>query len=875
MLHHHILLRIMFAKNIFIQDVKIYYVPSESTPKNLVRMSDEHLLCLINHALELIFLSVMYDVPISWFYCTGMKEEQLYAKAIKEKVSLTYTKILVLGPGQVGKSTFVRRLLGIMEGNILTSPLETQPQSSTGISESREACIQYTRVTGAITNKKQWRVLKHDLHDQLSGLMSLIVKQSQQGPPHGTTETTQSSRQIVKKIETVVDELLVDTAVQVKMDEKQPEILPPGNEGFKSQTLESPVTKSTQKPITTGQIQTSKLLPQGPIASEQSALLPKESDIDKTIREFEELKQECRLSPDRMEFEMLFNVADVGGQPAFLEMLPSLTIGPALYLVFMNLKQKLNSRHPVPFKCKDSTTNLCKDYSYTSEEVLFSALSSIACFGHPNEDVERYIQKPEAGDKKRKDSLVLLVGTFLDKVNDKEIQLTNQQLKKRLEDTAFYKEGLILRNSFSLLVNNMSAEVSEIEDNRKKLEAILTAKFRKYQIPTQWLILSICLKLLARNQNKYHVSFDDCVKLGVYFDMEEDMVSVALQFLHKYIGLVMYFPNHKNLKKIVICDPQVVFSTISELIFNIYDHNKFQVIEAQYDRFVETGCFSPQDITLTNDKGMPVNEEKEKLLSIDILVDLLAYLNIAAKVPTSSAKVLYFLPAVLQTAETDIVKRKQRGENEGLLPEPICIRFKTGYIPLGFVCALIANLTVEKNFDILFDESNKVYKNMVHFRFQSIFHITVISLPRYCEFRVTRQPSDNDISEFWSDNGCPLIVETVRTVANKVIQSMQHGLRLIEDDSKLFEFAFHCPYPIHSDAEFGQESLAELVSDLSANQQIDSDKYIPDKAICTKCKAAIRLTPEMMVWFGKVSETQYRIAGNFRGVKYSLFSWAG
>ncbi|XP_064389835.1 uncharacterized protein LOC135337779 isoform X2 [Halichondria panicea] len=760
-----------------------------------------------------------------------LKEEQLYAQAIKEKVSLTYTKILALGPGQVGKSTFVRRLLGIMKGNILTSPPETQPQSSTGTSESREACIQYTRVIGAITNKK-WRVLQHELHDQLSGLMSLIVKQSQhqqssqQGPHHGT------------KIE--IKESL-DTAVPVKKDDTHYKTLSADNEGNESQALEMlPVTSTTVARVQ--------------INASQIALMPKESDIEKSIKEFEELKHKCSHRLDRMEFEMLFNIIDIGGQPAFLEMLPSLTIGPALYLVFMNLEQELGSRYPVLFKTKDQTTNICKNYSYTSEEVLFSALSSIACFGHPDEQVERYVQKSKSGDKEQKDSLAVLVGTFLDRVNDKDIKLTNKQIMKRLKDTAFYKEGLILSNSFSLLVNNESGDDSEIENHREKLERILTAKFRKYQIPTQWLMLSICLKLLARNQNKYHVSFNDCAKLGEYFDMDEDMVSVALQFLHKYIGLVMYFPHHENLKKIVICDPQVVFSTISELIFNIYDHNKLQVSEAQYDRFVETGCFSPQDITLISDREILVNAENKELLPINKLVDLLQYLNIAAKVPVSSGKekVLYFLPAVLQTAETDIVKRKQKGENDELLPEPICIRFKTGYIPLGFVCALVANLTVEKEFNLL-DESNKLYKNMIQFRFRGIFNVTVISLSRYCEFRVTRQLLDDD-TEFWSEKGCPLIMKNVRTVSNKVIQSMQHGLRSVAND---YEFAFHCPR--HSDADFGQEPLAELVYDYS-NQQID--KIIPDNAMCTKCKTTIHpLTPEMMFWFGKKPSTPLKICG--------------
>ncbi|XP_064388252.1 uncharacterized protein LOC135336416 isoform X2 [Halichondria panicea] len=767
-----------------------------------------------------------------------LKEEQLYAKAIKKKISLTYTKIVALGPGQVGKSTFVSRLLGIMVGNIQTSPPETQPRSSTGISESREACIQYGRLTCAITNERKWHVLQDELHNQLSGLMSLIVKQSQQGPQH---ETSKNNSQRASKIETV-ESLVNDRGIQVTTD------LSPGNEGTGIKSL-----------LVTAGRHILKLLPvtiQEPIVTRQSALMPRESDIDKTIREFDELKHECSHRLETVEFEMLFNVADVGGQPAFLEMLPALTIGPALYLLFMNLKQDLSSRYSVPFKCKDSKTSLCKDYSYTSEEVLFSALSSIACFGHPDEQVEQYVQKPASGDKERKDSLALLVGTFFDEVKNKEeIELTNQQLNERLKGTAFYKEGLLHRKSFSLLVNNMSAEDSEIEAHRKKLETILTEKFRKYEIPTQWLMLSICLKLLARNQNKYHVSFADCVKLGKYLNMDEDMVSVALQFLHKYIGLVMYFPHHESLKKIVICDPQVVFSTISELIFNIYDHNKNQVSEAQYDRFVETGCFSPQDIMLTH-----VKEDKKKLLSITTVVDLLTHLNIAAKVPVSSSKgeVLYFLPAVLQTAETDAIKRKQKGGNDQLLPEPICIRFKTGYIPLGFVCALIANLTAEKKCDLLFDESNKLYKNMIQFRFQGMINLTVISLPRYCEFRVTRQLPDNDSIEFWSEDGCPLIMETVRTVANKVIQSLQHGLRSVNNDSEIYDFAFHAHCQRNSDTDFGQECLAKLDYN-DSDKEIDVEKNIPEKVICTKCKTAIPLTPEMMVWFGKVPSTPLRI----------------
>ena len=781
---------------------------------------------------------------------TGLKEEQLYDEAIKfkGKVSLTYTKILALGPGQVGKSTFISRLFGKMEGNIQTSPPETQPQSSTGISEVTEACIQLasipgrtedlvkeasiqcSTITGAVaTNNKtgavtkKWCVVKDELCDQLGGLMSLIVK----CPRHKSSQLSkQSGVQEIPKTNKV-------QAVEESVVEEQKH-----DYSFSNKGIEIPSMAAVTRPSSTQE-------------PRHYSLIPQDSDINKTMKDFQELKEEWshRLDLDSMDFEMLFTVSDVGGQPAFLEMLPSLTIGPALYLVFMKLKQDLTFRSGVEFKPKDSSTINFDNYSYTSEEVIFTALSSIACFGHSDEQVEKYV-KPVSDEKNRKDSVVLLVGTFLDEIQiDLQLNLDkiNRQLEERLKNTAFFDEGLVHRIKMSkedsLLVNNLSAEEGEIEKHRDLLEKILKKNFREYEIPAQWLMLSICLKLLARNQKKYHISIDDCVKLGKHFDMDANMVSVALQFLHKYIGLVMYFPHHKNLKNIVICDPQLVFSTVSELIFNIYDHNKDQVSEAKCDRFKQTGCFSPKDIQLE-----PVHQENNKLLSIETLVDLLVYLHIAAEVPLSSDRdtLEYFLPAVLQTAERDMERRK-KDINEELLPEPICIRFKTGYLPLGFVCALSANLIAENKFDLLIGES-KCYKNKILFRFDGKFDITVISCPRYCEFRVLRHSPGN--TEFWSEDCCPLIKEIVCTAANKVIQSMQHGLRSIGTDSEMYKLAFHCRSEVHSKAEFGQESLATFCHS-------DKDTHVP-KAKCTHpdCKTAIDpLPPEMSVWFGEVGHS--------------------
>ena len=534
-------------------------------------------------------------------------------------------------------------------------------------------------------------------------------------------------------------------------------------------------------------------------------------------------------------------------------MIPSLTIGPAFYLVFMKLLQGLTTQYPSAFKCKDRRgSKLCENYTYTSEEVIFTALSSIACFGHADEEIEKYIAG--GGDNKQTSSLALLVGTFKDKIKDEIfIEKLDSQVKVQLDATDFYKKGLVVQTNF-LRVNNYSAPETEIDNQRRLFEGILK-RFPKYVIPTRWLALSICLKLLARIENKYEVSFDDCVKLGKQLlGMKEEMVKIALRFLHKYVGLVMYFPNNSNLKNVVICDPQVVFSSISELVFNVYDPKNMYITEAQHDHFVRTGCFSPQDIKLPNEDLF-----SKKLLSIDTLVNLLVHLNIIVEVPsnvhmqadgyvppsadsvgvTTKQKTCYFLPAVLQTAESSLLVREVNGDQ---CPEPLCIRFPTGYLPLGFVCALSANLIAESNLKLIpFEKEGQqvTYKNKFKFRFQGEFDIIMVSGAKYCEFRVTRW---SGTTEFWDEQCCPRIKTIICEAADRVIQSLRHSslyYKSIKDVT--YELAFTCPK--HPRAEIGHEPLARFVH---CNR--------PQKIECVdqSCGTCTELTPQMQLWFGEV-----------------------
>ena len=374
------------------------------------------------------------------------------------KVSLSYTKILALGPGQVEKSTFLYRLMGLMKGNIQTADPNTQPQSSTGIAELREACITYTSRTGALTSES-WQVFEESsaLQCQLNGLMSLLIEQT---PAKELKEVDMEPDSELNMSNYIVEEppsLTLESEQMQEQDVEEPEETdfeePPNSSSPTEPTQEVKQVKDRQ-PSKEKSAKSRRLL----VASYS---LPELSNIDKVIIEFEHLQTACKLASNKMNFRMLLNIADIGGQPAFLEMLPSLTIGPALYLVFMKLLQGLTTRYQVAFKCKDGRgSKLCRNYTYTSEEVIFTALSSIACFGNSDEEVEQYITK--TGDDKKISSLAVLIGTFRDEIKDeKELNDIDNQLSKQLEVTNFFKDGLIHSKSF-LPVDNYNAKENEI-----------------------------------------------------------------------------------------------------------------------------------------------------------------------------------------------------------------------------------------------------------------------------------------------------------------------------------------------------------------------------------------------------------------------------
>ncbi len=769
-----------------------------------------------------------------------MKADKIYEEAIKNdaQIKLFYLKMLALGPGQIGKSTFIRRLLGIMKWDINEDP-ENGPTGSTGLSEYREVFLGYSHESVALSTEQSWHLLgESNIGRELRALMSLLNAQTEASKAAAAEVTPRALFQQSDYIPPIDPS---DSDVITTLSERK----------FEEQVVATNLNTCSsleQSPNTGGSI---------PKVQNILSLSLSRSEIDEAYEEFEKLRysKQCSSSDspdDDLNLHAIINIADVGGQPAFLELLPSLTIGPAMYLVFMKLLWELDTAKETKYRRQnDMEALICENYTYTPEEVIFTALSSIACFGHSDEEVEKYVtsdQDCSSEADKKVNSLALIMGTYADDLKSggeaatKKVKDTNKQLHSKLETTSFYKDGLInysnlIKKEIVFQINNKSGGKPEIDDYRKLIKNLIGRKFRQYKIPARWLMFSICLKMYAQKKKRSVIEFADCVDVGERFKMNEETVRVALRFLHKYVGLVMYFQKDEKLKlskDVVVCEPQAVFTSISELIFNIYDPTKFQVEAPVFDRFTQKGFFSPKDHTIE-----AIAAQKNHL-PIEDLIPLLEHLNIAVPMVVDSISG-YFLPAVLQTATSEVLNKPLDAADVDQDPEPLCIHFKTGFVPLGFVSALVANLLngYRDSLELLGKQQDKVvYKNKITFRFQGRFNIVLLSWAKYCEVRVSRVPGPGHGTAKNEQFCCSLIKDMLEKSIKDVIDRMrQNSLFQL---SQGYDFAFKCPQS-NCRKRMGYESLVVVLNPVDL-----------ESLNCESCKIAVHATPQMSTWFLKV-----------------------
>ena len=786
--------------------------------------------------------------------------------ATRDSLEILFVKMIFIGPPRLGKTTARRRLTGEIAD--ITSAAEPEQPSTGAVESGGNVVVRNISNTTAVITPSEWSVLK-DLTEEARMLLQFIYKRNmEQNQSHflsneGSNKETHTevfsdkdenfnssgeeekvhSDKVVSNAQITSDEDSTSSSLKEQGSSDKP--LGFTQEMYTEAFSEIVHSNEDEKTHSDKSVET-VLHPQ--ITSEEDSSSKEQESWDKP-HGFTQIPKLFRNAVNPKYWKdikrlfkdsALLKMEDTGGQPEFMDMLPALTIGPALYLLFCKLIDDLLSRYTVSYLSPTSCeSTIPVESSYTVEEVLLTALASISCFSSYSAISGTSVEEGHSSEVREIltssfKSVAYIVGTHRDLVSEEQVEKFDQQLQHSIRSTDFFREDLIQFSSkerMIIAIDNMKGGAKEIEKVRKFLERGIHRHFKKLPIPASWLVFSLCL----RSKTERTASLDDCHLLARKLDMPSNETKIALWFLHHYFGVLMYFPDLPELENTVICDTQIIYDSVTSLIIDTFKFGS--VSKWASERFRETGQFSLEDIRGATSKVsgdyIPLNQ----------LVKLLEHLNIIARIvqdnshpsqttPIHSSKVTYFMPCVLQNASNE--ELTIYSSHNPYHPAYLMIRYKCGFVPLGIFPAIIAHLVGHSPLKLI---KHGIKKNRVQFQYGTDYDkVTLIYRTKYCEIHIEREHTIVTPTH----EVCLAVREIIESTLEAVSSRMNYAFSLC------YKLSFECP--LHP----GEDHLCV----------VDSTESIPHKMNCLKNRKnpqPVEMQSQHLVWFGKVSDFAYSV----------------
>ena len=713
----------------------------------------------------------------------------------KESLDLLFLKFLFLGPPRLGKTTACRRLMGEIV-DLQTAGEAEKAQPSTGTVESGSVIVRSVSNTTAIVTQSEWsavKSLKDEARMVFHNLVDAIEKKSIASP--------KASKPGVVK-----------TRVSMKT--------------VGESTSSHPTSPSFADARRIGQ----QIVP-ALSSSSHRGVATFQQDTPEVIAMFEEAMGSQYWKDVKHMFKAYLRMEDTGGQPELMDMLPALTIGPGLYLLFINLQHNLDHHYKLTYCNKSGASTPSVESIYSVKEMLLSSLSSISCSNASS--IKSGLDKKEntigglSDILKSSKSVAYIVGTHKDKVSDKHIKNLSEELQKLIESTEFCDfVEFFSEDELVVTMDNMSGGTEEVKKIQELLEKCMTRCFRELRIPAVWLLFS----LILRKKKERTATLEDCMHLSQSLNMTSYETEVALWFLHHHAGVMMYFPNIPELMNLVILDIQVVYDSVTILILRAMSFDEVGRKDAQM--FKKTGKFRLNRIVAVTSKI------SNDYIPIHKLVALLEFLHILARIsdhqhdqtPTLSSsieqEVTYIMPCVLNTAtmkELDSISKK---------PHEVCaimVRFKCGFVPIGIFPAMMACLITNKSFVVILDG---ILKNVVQFRYGVCRTlVTILCRSMYYELIVSEFIS----TELASHEECAAIRKEIEATFEVISDRVNYGSFMD------YQFAFECP--LHS--ENSRDHLCVL-------NRAEGTPVMMDCLLNPGKLEPVKLSDLHKLWFGQV-----------------------
>ena len=660
----------------------------------------------------------------------------------------------------MGKTTLKKRLLKTIK-NLITSGVVSP---SGGLEKPISVIIGETRecVTVVMESDFDWQP-QHDLLDEAQIVLEFIDKSHQSQPTSHPT--------------TVLPKPVSPTP-------------------FPAPAMLSPATPAATTAV--------------PSKSSPDSPTPREGEAD-TLEDAKKLMQEV-LSSRKLrsikdiEKTTTLYLMDTGGQPEFHEIMPIILNGPALHLIFFNLAFDLNEPIPIEFFHQDGTDSITYVSSYTGKQMIFQLLSSLY-----------YFTKSLSPDS---EPAAVLIGTHLDQLKGDDEMKVNGFLNQLFTNTEFHNQGFLTyptrdKSTIFTPVNNYSGDEEEIHRLQAFLKRVIHDRFSPVELPSSWLFFHLLLR--HRYENSPGVcKLTECRALAKGCGLDEDDVPQVLRYIHQHLGTILFYEDVPGLNELVICDPNVLFKGIYQLVAVSFGGDKgYHTITAEIRKTGEIHAKVLKRISTQSSSSLLKNEH---------IIELLMHFKILTKLPSDDG-VIYFMPCLLRLNNSLELSCKAL---QTLYPPPLLVRFKGNYIPMGVFSALVVKL-LESSWEL---DQDKCYRNHIVFNMDDDFSVELIVHPAYLEFRIRiSNPTEEDAEEI--HQFCMMVCKTVVDTLISVLDLHAHTKKA------KFQLGFYCSGSLQAD---GQPHFCRLSNQSKINPKTFASSDSPH------CQDQCCLPPQSTIW---------------------------
>ena len=474
----------------------------------------------------------------------------------------------------------------------------------------------------------------------------------------------------------------------------------------------------------------------------------------------------------------LLHMIDTGGQPQFMEVMPSLIHNSNLTALVLNLAQSLDAYPEIAFYVDGNACKRPLPSLLTNRQIAVQLARTM-------------IAKGSLGGKHSK---LIIVGTHRDCVKG-ELSTTLAAVNKALKEIFLpsLEDELIVYRSQEEIVFPVNSIHPDDDDNmtfasiRSRISE--AGADEESDTPMSFFIFEQDVMQFAKQEGRKVLSTDECIQIGRMLKMSQEVVQAALIYFHQR-NIFVYF--RYILPETVFTNPQVPLDLCKEIILFSYKGQSGDIsgLPAKYSALLEKGIISEEMLHHKSLKKCFVPGIYEPQHAIELFCHLYTIFPLSEE--ESSANSQQPPPA-----HSSKVKRKpsRLGKGEYLmmcllapLPEEkikevlstpskvatLLVHFSNGCVPNGCFSSTIACAISEYNWMIVYSDISRskpecVAHNAVTLRpHKQPGKITLVNSTHYLQIHV----DTTNISEKHLSDLCTKVQTTVFSILKKVFERM-------------------------------------------------------------------------------------------------------